>query len=97
MPTNNDAGINTRVPVQTKETMELEQIEHGKRQKGRSIIQINEGVQRHIHPAEEQLIQYPSIPQSQQMELNKLSASNSQKRKNRILRWTKGHSPSHCK
>ena len=59
--------------------MESEQTEHGKRQKNRSIIQVNEGVQRHIHPAEEQLIEYPSIPQSQQMELNRISASNSRK------------------
>ena len=59
--------------------MESEQMEHVERQKERSIIQVNEGVQRHIHPAEERLIDYPSIPQSQQMELNRISASNSQK------------------
>ena len=52
-PTNSDAGINTRVPAQTKETMGSEQTEHGKRQKERSIIQVNERVQRHIHLAEE--------------------------------------------
>ena len=64
--------------------MESEQTEHGQRQKERSIIQVNEGVQRHIHLVEERLINYPSIPQSQQMELNRISASNS--RKNEKLR-----------
>ena len=67
------------MPVQTKETVELEQTEHGRRQKERSIIQVNEGVQRHIHLAEERLIDYRSILQSQQMELNRISASNSRK------------------
>ena len=62
-----------------KETVELEQTEQGRRQKERSIIQVDEGEQRHIHPAEERIINYPSIPQSQQMEPNGISASNSRK------------------
>ena len=61
-----------------KETVESEQTEQGKRQKEKSIIQVNERVQRHIHP-EEQLIDYPSILQPQQLEPNGISASNSRK------------------
>ena len=67
--------------MQTKERVESEQTEHERRHEERSIIRVNEGVQRHVHPAEERLIDYPCIPQFQQTELNRISASNSQKNK----------------
>ena len=62
-----------------KERVESEQTEHEGRQKERSIIRVNEGVQRHVHSAEERLIDYPCILLSQQTELNRISVSNSQK------------------
>ena len=60
-PTNNDASSNTRMSVHTKERVESEQTEPERRQKERSIIQVNEGVQRHVHPEEKRLIDYPCI------------------------------------
>ena len=86
-PTNNDTSSNTRMSVQMKERVESEQTEHEGRQKERCITHINEGVQRHVHPEEEQLIDYSCILQSQQMGLNRIPASNSQKNEKSHSSW----------
>ena len=54
---------NNGTPVQNKETIESEQIEQARRQNERSVILVNERVTRQ---EEEQLIDHPSISQSQQ-------------------------------
>ena len=67
---------NNGTPVQNKETIESEQIEQVRRQNERSVILVNERVMRQ---EEEQLIDHPSISQSQQLEPNGMPATNSRK------------------
>ena len=67
---------NNGTPVQNKETIESEQIEQVRRQNERSVILVNERVTRQ---EEEQLIDHPSISQSQQLEPNGMPATNSRK------------------
>ena len=65
---------NNGTPVQNKEMIESEQIEQARRQNERSVILVNERVTRQ---EEEQLIDHPSISQSQQLEPNGMPVTNS--------------------
>ena len=69
---------NNGTPVQNKETIESEQIEQARRQNEMSVILVNERVMRQ---EEEQLIDHPSISQSQQLEPNGMPVTNSRKSK----------------
>ena len=51
----------------------------GRRQMERSATQTNPEVQRQTHPVEERLIDYPFVPQSRQMVLNRVPSSSGRK------------------
>ena len=58
----------------------------GRRQVEGSSTQMNTELQRQTCPVEERLIDYPVVPQSQQMALNGMFSVNGQKkRKNRVI------------